>query len=170
MTRTDIGQWLRAVLAAVFLCTPAYAQDLVLSAPLDSGVYGASGGSVTARDGCTIASGKSVLLFASEAIVLADGFFAESGSTVSMRVGAFEGFSGTTDSDHDGLMDWQELVYFADLSPGAFDDTDGDGVNNHVEITLGTDPAHPGQTPGTGLYMTYDARGRLERAIRVTVP
>ncbi len=47
---------------------------------------------------------------------------------------------GDEDTDHDGLPDDWERFYFNDLSQGAGDDPDGDGVSNNDERLAGTDP------------------------------
>ncbi|MDD5556568.1 MAG: right-handed parallel beta-helix repeat-containing protein [bacterium] len=51
------------------------------------------------------------------------------------------------DSDDDGLPDIWERHHFGDLSQGAGDDYDGDGLTNFEEYINGTDPADP-YTPG----------------------
>lgn len=58
-----------------------------------------------------------------------------------------------SDSDSDGLDDRWELQYFGDLTQGANDDPDGDGLTNLQEQTAGTDPnvPDPPPTPVTGL-------------------
>jgi hypothetical protein len=47
---------------------------------------------------------------------------------------------GDVDSDGDGLPDWWELQYFGNLSQGAGDDPDGDGVTNLQEYQQGRNP------------------------------
>ncbi len=47
------------------------------------------------------------------------------------------------DSDGDGLQDDWEIAHFGDLSQGARDDADGDGVDNITEFLAGTDPTDP---------------------------
>jgi regulation of enolase protein 1 (concanavalin A-like superfamily) len=44
------------------------------------------------------------------------------------------------DNDLDGLDDAWELTHFGNLTQGANDDFDGDGLKNGEEFTLGTDP------------------------------
>jgi hypothetical protein len=44
------------------------------------------------------------------------------------------------DTDGDGLPDDWEMHHFGDLSQGAFDDSDGDGISNLREYEAGTDP------------------------------
>ncbi len=51
-----------------------------------------------------------------------------------------------TDSDKDGLLDWKEKLYGADMyNP----DTDGDGTSDGDEVSIGRDPTIP-NTAGTG--------------------
>src|SRR5262249_12762328 len=54
---------------------------------------------------------------------------------------------GTTilDTDHDGLDDNWERLYFGNLSAGPKDDPDGDGFNNAREQAMGTNPTLPNQ-------------------------
>jgi len=47
---------------------------------------------------------------------------------------------GDIDADGDGLPDWWELQYFGNLSQGANDDPDGDGVTNLQEYQQGRNP------------------------------
>jgi hypothetical protein len=56
-------------------------------------------------------------------------------------------FSNPADSDGDGMDDAVEIALFGDLSQGAFDDFDSDGVPNHGELTAGTDPTDPDDWP-----------------------
>ncbi len=56
-------------------------------------------------------------------------------------------FSNPSDSDADGMDDAIERALFGDLSQGALDDFDNDGVPNHGELAAGTDPTDPGDTP-----------------------
>jgi len=52
----------------------------------------------------------------------------------------------TTDTDGDGLLDTQEVVYRTDpLNP----DTDGDGYTDGQEVAFGSDPTLPGDTLDT---------------------
>ena len=43
-------------------------------------------------------------------------------------------------SDNDELPDTWELAYFNNLSQDEKDDTDGDGLPNGIEFTVGTNP------------------------------
>jgi hypothetical protein len=47
------------------------------------------------------------------------------------------------DSDHDGLPDTWELVFFGNLTHGPNEDADGDGATNLGESIAGTDPTDP---------------------------
>ncbi len=49
----------------------------------------------------------------------------------------------TADTDHDGLPDAWELLYFGDLSQSGTDDTNGDGLTNSQKYQLGRDPLVP---------------------------
>jgi hypothetical protein len=51
------------------------------------------------------------------------------------------------DSDHDGLPDAWERLYWSDLSYSSHSDPDGDGWNNGDEYRLGTNPADPASRP-----------------------
>lgn len=51
------------------------------------------------------------------------------------------------DTDGDGLNDSLELTLFGNLSQGPLDDFDGDGVGNLAEFQAGTDPTDPGDIP-----------------------
>jgi hypothetical protein len=51
------------------------------------------------------------------------------------------------DTDGDGLNDSLELTLFGNLSQGPLDDFDGDGVTNLAEFQTGTDPTDPGDFP-----------------------
>ncbi|MBM4164442.1 MAG: hypothetical protein FJ222_08380, partial [Lentisphaerae bacterium] len=48
---------------------------------------------------------------------------------------------GFEDLDQDSLPDWWERLWFGDLSPGAGDDLDGDGLSNLLEYRLNTNPS-----------------------------
>jgi hypothetical protein len=50
--------------------------------------------------------------------------------------------SASPDADNDGLPDEWELTFFNSVSPGANDDTDGDGSSNLQEFRAGTNPAN----------------------------
>lgn len=50
------------------------------------------------------------------------------------------------DTDGDGLINWQEDLYFTNKRNA---DTDGDGISDFVEIGQGTDPTSQLQTVGT---------------------
>ena len=54
------------------------------------------------------------------------------------------------DTDGDGLPDSWELTYFPDLTQGAADDPDSDGLTNLGEYTAGTNPTQS-DTDGDGL-------------------
>ncbi|MBU0677985.1 MAG: chitobiase/beta-hexosaminidase C-terminal domain-containing protein, partial [Verrucomicrobia bacterium] len=58
--------------------------------------------------------------------------------------------SATQDSDADSLPDWWEYEYFGDLDETATVDTDGDGVTNNLEHTIGLDPSDT-DSDGDGL-------------------
>jgi len=58
-----------------------------------------------------------------------------------------DAFSTPFDSDADGMDDAIEIALFGDLSQGAFDDFDNEGVPNHAELAAGTDPADSGDWP-----------------------
>lgn len=49
--------------------------------------------------------------------------------------------SNDTDSDHDGLPDWKEVVYGSDPNKK---DTDGDGILDGAEVSTGHDPTKVG--------------------------
>ena len=71
------------------------------------------------------------------------------------------------DNDGDGLLDWWELSYFADLtvsSPNV--DSDGDGVLDSVEFTLKSDPS-VNDLPGPGIHYEYDELGRIKKIWRI---
>ncbi len=48
------------------------------------------------------------------------------------------------DSDHDGLPDDWEILYFGNLSSGPNDDPDHDGFSNFDEFAFGTNPINAG--------------------------
>jgi hypothetical protein len=74
--------------------------------------------------------------------------------------GAAYVFTGVTDGDGDGLLDSWELTYFGTTAGhGSFDDFDGDGYVELLELGLGLDPTvpDPGGLPGEldeGGYLT----------------
>jgi len=52
------------------------------------------------------------------------------------------------DSDMDGLPDWWEMFYFADLGSGLTNDPDGDGYLNQAEFADRSNPHDPTSVPG----------------------
>ncbi len=82
----------------------------------------------------------------------------------------------TADLDGDGLPDAWELANFGDLSYGAGDDPDGDGVSNAVELAQGTSPNKVRILPSEGVDTTLRWQGvvgrryTIERADAVTGP
>lgn len=71
------------------------------------------------------------------------------------------------DNDDDGLPDWWELSYFADLIIGSPDaDSDGDGVINRIEFTLKSNPT-VNDLPGPGIHYEYDELGRIKKIWRI---
>ena len=60
------------------------------------------------------------------------------------------------DTDEDGITDWDELNIY--LTSPYLQDSDSDGINDNVEIDLGTDPNCP-----TGRVCGSDIIGTLEK-------
>lgn len=69
------------------------------------------------------------------------------------------GANGTADSDGDGVPDAYERWYFGDLSHGADDDSDHDGLTLSEEYTQGVDPTS-GDTDGDGIRDGFDTNVR----------
>ncbi len=65
------------------------------------------------------------------------------------------------DSDHDGLDDAWEILYFGNLSSGARDDPDGDGYNNAQEQLFGTSPTQAPEGPRLDIFLWSDSVARL---------
>lgn len=64
----------------------------------------------------------------------------------------------TTDTDGDGLLDYDEL-YVYETSPYLVD-SDGDGLNDALELTMGKDPLCPeGESCMSSLYNPYATTG-----------
>ena len=59
------------------------------------------------------------------------------------------------DIDGDGLPDYWEVAYFGDLSQGAYDDFDGDGILNIEEYTFNTDPTLPNEKKSSALLIIF---------------
>ena len=71
------------------------------------------------------------------------------------------------DNDDDGLADWWELSYFADLTASSPNvDSDGDGVTDSVEFTIKSDPS-VNDLPGPGIHYEYDDMGRIKKIWRI---
>jgi hypothetical protein len=59
------------------------------------------------------------------------------------------------DSDHDGLPDDWEMIYFGNLSSTANQDNDGDEVENLAEFALGTNPTNALSRPTVQMDYTW---------------
>jgi hypothetical protein len=63
--------------------------------------------------------------------------------------------TGLADANADGLPDAWKRYYFGDQPQSAFDDPDGDGLNNLAEFQMGTNPTKP-DSDGNGVLDGLD--------------
>jgi len=74
-----------------------------------------------------------------------------------------------TDTDEDGLSDWDELNTYG-TSP-YLSDTDSDGISDSTEIKNQTDPNCPeGRDCGSGIFDSTDATGTASNGSEATLP
>ena len=139
-----------------------YDDNLITEYPWTGGVLGDGGGALDVGAVDLYANGSTAIYYEDLVFEHACGSLGgdEDGDTLDARTELLLGTSSCqADSDGDGLLDHEELFFFAtDPTRG---DTDGDGLRDGDEPTLGYDPLDPDTLPDGVLDGEEDLDGDL---------
>ncbi len=137
----------------------------MLTGMLLSNIYNNPNGGITITNASVEPFGT-VLVVANGDIGMSGEVEIKPGSTFTALYGYYPNLTRTTDSDHNGLPDWWELVHYGQLGQNPNTDLTNSGISDYWRGKLNLDPTDPNSRPAPGTYYDYDAVGRIRGILR----